>query len=207
MTTYWVGDQPAEPVVVVPAREGDEVALSASDSATATLLDGSGVERTCPVAIVPDTEDEAGHLEVTLPALQTAGLAALLVTLQTTDGKRDTFEAEPIVVQARTRWHSLGSARLEWEGACALADAALWDLLEVARIECQDYGRVLEPDSPRWTSYRRAQLTHARNRNAAARVDAASGDGGTESYALGAFPLDWTVKQTLRPVRRRPGVR
>lgn len=50
------------------------------------------------------------------------------------------------------------------------------------------------------TNYRFAQMMHVRNLWNAAKV-AADGTNGGETFELVARPLDWHVKQVLRPLR------
>jgi hypothetical protein len=210
MTTYFQGDQPAEPVVVVPARDGDEVDLELYSSATAQLADASGADVDCAAAIVipaEDDPDDVAHVAITLPVLAVPGLQLLTLQLHTASGAVDTFEVEPVVVQARDGWHTVQSAHAEWSGSAALDDPRLYVLLATARLECVAYAPKLPAGARPPLNYREAQLLHARNRNAAARIDPATGDGGTDDYSVGVFPLDWTVKQLLRPARRLGRVR
>lgn len=216
MTHYFQGDQPAEPVVVVPARDGDLVDLELYSEAGAWLLDGAGTTTlaTATIVIPPDDAiDDEPHVAVQLPKLDAAGLSLLTIKLVAAGGAFDTFEADPVVVDRRDGWHSLSSARIEWETARNLDDARLYVLLETARTECMAFlpakrrdGIAAGLERPT-VGYREAQLLHARNRNAAARVDPASGEGGTDGYSLSPYPLDWTVKQLLRPSRRLGRVR
>ena len=52
-------------------------------------------------------------------------------------------------------------------------------------------------------NYRRAQLMQARNLWNAGKVDPSTGDQGEGSFILSPVPLDWTVKQVLRPKQGR----
>lgn len=108
-------------------------------------------------------------------------------------------------------WHTLESARDQWVDA-PLDDATLSELLEVARDAVLAYAPTLDdsllvdedgyvtpvvPDEVP-TSYRHAQLMQARNVwNASYASPTGDLDGG--SYSLTTFPLDWQVKQLLRP--------
>lgn len=208
MTRYTLGDTPAEALVVVPTRDGDEVDLELYNDATSTLLDPAGQSHSCPAAIVPAAdEDDVAHVAITLPKLDVPGLQLLQLQLHTGSGGMETFDVESVVVETPTGWHSLASARSEWAHARELDDVDLFVLLETARIECLAYAPKLPAGTLPPINYRQAQLMHARNRNAASRVDPATGDNGTESYTLGTFPLDWTVQQLLRPRRRLGRVR
>lgn len=203
---YTKGDTPAAPLVVVPTRAGDVIELDryAGASATLTNPDGSTIEAS---ARILTDEDPAGPaVAVTLPQLAQAGLVHVAVLLSTDDGRADRFDCPPIAVQDLDGWHTIASAHAEWSGSAGLDDARLYTLLRIARAECLAYrpdaATALEP-----VQYREAQLVHARNRNAAARIDPATGDTGTDTFGAGPFPLDWTVKQILRPSTRIPVVR
>jgi len=105
-------------------------------------------------------------------------------------------------------WHDIESARDNWPGA-PLDDDVLTEALTVAKGEVIRYAPDLSdpeawpdgtvgtgiPDAWRW-----AQVQHARNIWNASNVNPAGGygvEGGT--FTLTAFPLDWAIKQRLRP--------
>jgi hypothetical protein len=201
---YVQGDTPAAPLLVVPARDGDVVDLEPYTAAQAQLVQPDGAVITAAAEIRRD-EDEGDVVAVTLPTLEQAGLVAVSVQLSA-DGKRDTFDVEPLAVQALDGWHTISSARAEWDGAKHLTDWRLYVLLSTARGEVAAYAPALGTQRPP-LNYREAQLLHARNRNAAARIDPATGDSGVDGYAVGPFPLDWAVKQLLRPARRLGAIR
>jgi hypothetical protein len=199
------GDTPAAPLRVAPALDGDVVDLELYSSASAQLVQPDGVVVTASAEIRLDDED-GPVVEVRLPTLEQAGLVTVAVQLEA-DGKRDTFDVEPLAVQALDGWHTIGSARSEWDGAKHLTDWRLFVLLETSKRECIAYLPAMLPPARPQLAHREAQLLHARNRNAASRIDPASGDAGVDGYAAGPFPLDWAVKQLLRPARRLGRVR
>lgn len=205
MTAYWVGDVPAVPVLLSPARDGRHVDLELFTEATAELLSPTGATWAATAQLVDDT-DEGRVVSVLVPGqLTVAGIYWLALTLVTATGGSERYRL-PVVVQAANGWHSLDSARAQWPDALELDDARLFTLLEVSRIECAAYGPALPAGELPPLNYLEAQLTHARNRNAAWRVDAVSGsEDGT--YNIGVHPLDWVVKQLLRPERAVKSVR
>jgi hypothetical protein len=192
-----LGDVPAVPVLLSPARDGRAVDLAPFATVEAALVTPLGGTYAATAQLVDDT-DEGRVVECLVPpVLVQAGLYWLRLTLTTGAGGREVFLV-PVVVQALDGWHTLATARAEWEDADQLSDQRLYVLLEVSRIECLAYAPKLPTGQLPPLNYREAQLMHARNRNAAWRVDPVSG-GDDGSYNIGAHPLDWVVKQLLRP--------
>lgn len=204
MSAYWIGDQPPEPLTIAPARDGKLIDLAGYSSATAVLTTPAGQDVSAAAQLIDD-EDEGRVVAVELPQLTDAGLWQLRVVVATDTGSA-TFEAPPIVVQAFDGWHSIGSAHGAWPDSAALEDDRLHVLLETAKRECLAYAPLPAGLVPP-VSYREAQLLHARNRNAAGRIDPSNGDAGGDGFALSAFPLDWTIRQLLRPQRGYKRVR
>ena len=104
-------------------------------------------------------------------------------------------------------WHTAGSARLEWPDAPEDedgGDAILDSLLEVSKEAVLAYAPAVdEPlvDIP--AGYREAQLMQARNVwNSGKASPTGDFDGG--QYSLTTFPLDWQVRQLIRPKVGKP---
>ena len=55
-------------------------------------------------------------------------------------------------------------------------------------------------------TYRMAQITQAKNVYNGSLVDAGTGDIGNDTFTIRPFPLDWQVKQMVRPRRGTPVV-
>lgn len=109
-----------------------------------------------------------------------------------------------------TTWHDIESARDQWIDA-PLDDDVLEELLDVSVQQVIAYAPALaepaegeELDVP--VNYRRAQLQQARNLWNASKVDPSGGIGG-DDFVIRPFPLDWIIRQTLRPRRGVPRVR
>lgn len=109
---------------------------------------------------------------------------------------------------ART-WHDETTARATWRDAPASAE--LLELLETSKEQCIQYATDLppteyvEPVEGISASWRMAHLLQARALQVAKRAgnqDTLGMDGMTVSVK----PMDWHVKQLLRPRRRRPGI-
>lgn len=109
-------------------------------------------------------------------------------------------------------WHDIESARSQWDDA-PLDDDQLTELLEVAKVAVLAYAPALDAGSyvvdddgyivmvdadtvP--ASYRYAQLMQARNVWNSSQASP-GGDLDGSSYGISTFPLDWQVKQILRP--------
>jgi hypothetical protein len=109
-------------------------------------------------------------------------------------------------------WHTLVSARDQWVDA-PLNDEELQELLDVAQNAVLAYaptlveGALIIEDGivvvagpneiP--VSYRYAQLMQARNVWNSSQASPSSSDFDGAGYGLTTFPLDWQVKQLLRP--------
>lgn len=93
-------------------------------------------------------------------------------------------------------WHTIESARDLWVDA-PLDDEYLGELLEVAQGAVLAYAPALaDTDVP--VSYRQAQLMQARNVFNASKA-APGGEFDGSSYGITTHPLDWQIKQLLRP--------
>lgn len=112
-----------------------------------------------------------------------------------------------------TVWHDIDSARDQWQDAPD-DDEILDEILDVARGQVIAYSPtkkadpIVAPDSSEVpVAYRLAQIRQATNLWTAGSVnpDGGFGDGGT--FVMTPHPLDWHVKQIIRPKRGRPRVR
>lgn len=107
-------------------------------------------------------------------------------------------------------WHTLQTARDQWVDA-PLDDEQLQELLDVAQNAVLAYapalpdatltvidGYLTESASTIPVSYRHAQLMQARNVWNSSEASP-SGDFDGAGYGITTMPLDWQVKQLLRP--------
>ena len=101
-------------------------------------------------------------------------------------------------------WHTLDTARDQWVDA-PYQDAILANLLEIAKEACLAFApfTVSETILEAPARYRVAQLMQARNIWNASKVSP-SGDLGDGTYVITPKPLDWMIKQVLRPKRAVP---
>lgn len=128
--------------------------------------------------------------------------------------------------QVDATWHTPDTARAEWDDAPS-DDERLNVLLMVAYQAVAAYapkytdpsgtvylgyvdpvtgvlGPVTDLTVP--ANYREAQLMQARNHWNAVKVDPSNGAIGDGSFIMKPFPLDWSVKQTIRPKTALPWV-
>ncbi len=106
-------------------------------------------------------------------------------------------------------WYTLTSIRAvdettqtaPWPEAADIPDGLLTDLLFIARSHVEAYAPALPADTEAGrcpVAYRHAQLMQTRNLWNATEVDSGGGFGG-DDYTIRPMPLDWIIKQILRP--------
>jgi len=202
--TYYVGDSPSEDLVVEPARNDEPMDLAAFDSCTVTLRDEAGTEVESAgflATIEGDTvivEWPGGEL------FADAGLYTLTLVLESDAGARERVAPVYIVIQGDDGWLTLDAAREDWPDARKISDRLLHILLSLSKSEVLSYGDPV-PDGERPPlNYVKAQGDQARNKLNASKVDPASGGFGDESFIIKPFPLDWAIKQTIRPKTALP---
>lgn len=90
-----------------------------------------------------------------------------------------------------------------WPGAFDLTESELETYLEAARVQCEAFAPALPENTEPPANYILAQALQAR---AIARATiAGSGDTlGGYGDTVTVFPMDWTVKNLLRPKKGRP---
>ena len=207
--TYYVGDSPAEDLVIEPARADDEpIDLTPFDSCTVTLRDEAGAEVvTAGFLATIEKFNEPQNITVEWPGgniFATAGLYSLIVVLESDAGARERLAPIYFAAQGDDGWLTLDAAREDWADAADIPDRTLYDLLTVAKNDVIAFAPALAADVLPPTHYRKAQGMQARNIWNASRVDPASGGTGEDSFAIRIFPLDWSIRQSLRPKRGIP---
>lgn len=106
-----------------------------------------------------------------------------------------------------TTWHDRDSAREQTKSGLPVNDELLDTILEIAAQQVIEYGPLtLEATDPVPANYRHAQLMQAKNIWSAVIVDSGSGDQGDGTFRIAPFPLDWMVRQIIRPKRAVPAV-
>lgn len=105
-------------------------------------------------------------------------------------------------------WHDLQTIRVDWASAEDIPDTLLTDLLLNARLSVEAFAPALPDEMVEAgmcpVNYRLAHLMQTRNLYNAVTVDSGGGVGEDMDYAYRPMPLDWIVKQVLRPKRSIP---
>jgi hypothetical protein len=209
MTYFYTGDIPATVLIVSPSLNGEDIALDTEDAATVLLTDPAGTQITTLVGAISDQT-----IEVTFPAttvLADPGIYTLTILIDHTGGptSQGIQQADPVrlvVDDTAAEWATLVLTRDQWIDARTMADAMLYDLLTMAREQVIEYAPVLADGVAVPLRYRLAQIAQAKNVYNGSLVDAGSGDIGNETFTIRPFPLDWQIKQMLRPRRGTPVV-
>jgi len=203
---YYPGDIPSEDLVIEPARNGVAIALAPFTLVEVTLRD--------PAGVVVESSGFLGTIDIDTvvvewPAdavLTEAGVYELVLALTNESGSvRERLAPLYLVVQEDAgNWHTLDTAREQWDDAPD-DDRELYELLHVAQHAVIEYAPALLDAEPVPLNYVKGQLMQARNVWNSTEVQP-SGETGLESYVARPFPLDWQIKQILRPKRAVPWV-
>jgi len=169
------------------------------DEPAAADVDGATVALTVAGQTIPaEADGQAVRGSWRVLQLPAVGRYPVYV-LVTADGRTQRVLIDWLVVcDPADEWYNPITARLDWAG-CPDPDGTMFRLLEVARDQVQAYGPKLDDGAPVPERYRAAQLIQARNTwnasltNGDAQVDA----GG---FVVNVRPLDWAVKQLIRPL-------
>lgn len=108
-------------------------------------------------------------------------------------------------------WISIDEARDWWRDA-PHDDEYLQMLLDVAGQQVLAYGPyavriAIEEGLAVPNHYRVAQLAQTRNIWNASKLDPSGTIGGDPGFSFTPFPLDWTIKQIIRPKTAKPVLR
>jgi hypothetical protein len=128
---------------------------------------------------------------------ETPGIWQIEATLTNVDGAIAAVVPLQFIVEAVSGWLTLSQVRANWRDAPA-NDVLLWRLLDVARIQVEAWAPDPTPEVIP-SNYISAQYTQARNVWNAVKSDPATSAIGDEGLLLRPFPLDWTVKNMIRP--------
>lgn len=171
------------------------------DTAVAELIAPNGLTETLPAVI--DGDDSTA----TLPLLDQTG--TYLVRVSVVEGNTS-LALPPVripVESAGTGWHTIDTARTDWQGGPPTEDHVLFDLLTIAREQVLAFAPARDEADEIPTRYRQAQLMQARNTWNATVKNPRDDTQGFGDFAVPVFPLDWSVKRLIRPIRVSTKVR
>jgi hypothetical protein len=210
MTAYRVNDVPANPVVFEIV---DDIPVAGYTSAAGVLSDPAG-------AVIPltgatftlgsETDDDDPEPIITVSwgsvtPFALAGLYQLAVTLHGAAGAQAMLPNFPIIVEAEDGWLTMSSLRRNWRDA-PVDDEDVFELLSLSRAAVIEFAPVLAEGAIIPANYRKGQRMQARNTWNAAVVDPSNGQIGDDTFVIRPYPLDWSVKQILRPKPAVPWV-
>lgn len=195
---FYIGDVPSEDLVVEPARE-----LTLFDTVDAKLYDPEGELTDAEFFASIDEDSVIVEWPATSP-FDVVGEYVLLLTLEhSTAPVRERLAPIRLVVQANDGWHTVDTARDGWDDSPD-DDATVSDLLNLAKIAVIAFAPALAADARPPINYKAAQRMQAENIWNASRVSPSTGGDGDGTFVMRPFPLDWQVKQLLRPKRALP---
>lgn len=204
---YFVGDIPAQPLVIEPARSGEPLDLDPFDPVVEVeVLDPDGVPILTPGFLGTIEALGVGDKVIVIEwpevsPFTTAGIYTIrVVAFNAATEVRERIPSVRIVADTEDGWHTLETAREDWRDA-PVVDSWLYEVLWTAKHDVLAYAPELAEGQRPPLNYRRAQLMQARNLWNAGKVDPATGAAGEDTFILRPYPLDWTVKQVLRPKR------
>jgi len=198
---FYIDDVPAEPFLIDVNRLPESIPLDVFTAASAQIIDPAGTT-TATTAVLGD-----GTIEVNWPAtsvFSVEGIYRIRVTLTNATASQRLPDVRVVAQDPDSEWHTLDSIREDWPDGEGISDATLWTLLEIVRQQIAEFGTTLTGTAALdATVY--AQRVQVRNTWNAAKVSPAGEFGGDE-FVIRPFPLDWHVKQILRPKRGVPVV-
>lgn len=212
MTAYFVGDVPAEDLVIEPARGGVAIDLAQFTSVEIVFRapDGEVIESSGFLATI-----DGETIVIEWPSetvLEESGVYQLTPIIEGATDQRETLAPVRIVVEEDgSPWYTLELARQDWEGAPeptdfnGAGDYVLWELLEVAREEVEAFGTTVAEDAAVPRRFRKAQLMHARTLWNAGTSDT-SGQVGIEGFVVTPKSLEKDTREVIRPRTGRPAM-
>ena len=207
MTYYYVGDTPHEVLTVLPELNGVPQELHGNDTIEVTATNPSGTEITTLTGAV-----QGNVIEVTFPETSIfteVGIYTIVCIIDHTEHHLTVAatQVDPVQIVAddtAEEWATLAITRSQWIDSRTIDDDVLFELLQIAKTQVIDYAPALAEGAAVPRHYRMAQILQARNIYNGALVDATNGDIGSDTFTIRPFPLDWQIKQLLRPRRGVP---
>lgn len=199
---FYLGDIPTGSFEIEPP---DSVDLDGFDEVVAQLVPPTGAA----VALSGEIDHSSGLVKVDPPETSPftiEGVYRLRVQLVGTGAALTLPPVRLVAQDDDSGWHTLDTVREDWPDAEDIPDPLLWAVLELAREAVLEYGPTLAEDDPIPGRFREGQRVQARNIVTAARVQP-DGSEGIGDFVVRPFPLDWHVKQIIRPTTGKPVVR
>lgn len=197
---FYLDDIPADAFVIELPQD---ISVDLFTDAEARLIDPDGEETILDAEIDEDGSVIAGPPDESPFIVE--GVYKLRAALTSATARQGLPDMLLVAQDPDSQWHTLDSIRAEWPDAEAIPDASLWALLTVSKVQVVAYAPVLAEDVPVPSHYRDAQRIQARNVWTASKV-APDGGIGADDFVIRPFPLDWHVKQILRPKHGIPVV-
>jgi len=204
------GPWTTEDTVTGPARvpyldDGEPADLTPATIGAGRLTDPAGLSGNA-TAELDATNPAVIKYTLDAGAFQLAGVWQLSAQLEAAGNLFRTVPAQFVVEDAGAGWATIADARAGWRDAPA-NDAQLWRLLDVARRQVIEWAPAREAGTRPPSNEVTAQLTQARNVWNAVKSDPANQGIGDEGFVIRPFPMDWTVKNMIRPPSAKPVVR
>lgn len=202
---FYVGDIPAEDIVIEPARGEEPIELAPFDTVDVIFrnFDGTEVETSGFAGSIAGDEVVVEWPNDT--PFEDAGLYSVNVILSSsTTNVRERLAPIYVIAQEEDGWHTLDSARSDWADA-PRDDFRLFTILTIAKTDVLTEGTSVPAGIARTMAQRQAQLLQARGIWTAGTKN---GSGGIDedNFTITVFPMDWAVKQILRPFSPIPTV-
>jgi hypothetical protein len=210
--SYFVSDIPSGDLTLTLESDVDLTPYVANQ-VTIGVVDPDGANSILAIADLNVTED-GGTVTVSqpdifsnggAPVFNQAGIYRLFVIMADPVGNPVHLPSIFIAVEDNDGWTTMGSARQQWPDA-DMDPVPLLELLLVAKQQCIVYAPALELDAMVPVNYRKAQLVQARNIWNSSKVGSDGSNFNEEGGFIGVFPMDWQVKNLLRPVTAIPVV-
>lgn len=198
---YTVGDQPPGITATVLDADGDPVPLDGVWQVLGQLLSPEGGNQ--PVAVGWSTDLDSVDWTWPAGAFPDPGLYQVSLVLSTATGELAP-DLLPVIVEAVGGWLTLAMARQLWPDATAIPDLPLWFILESAKAASVAYAPALPVGAPIPPNWVQAQLSQARAVWNLMQTAPQSDLIGYDQSAIRVYPLDYNVRQLLRPKSGKP---
>lgn len=195
---YSVGDAPASMTVYITDENSEAADLPVGTVVSAELYNPGNFIEPLPLIVTPGTDEEADAFVFSgFPPLDQEGL--WYIRTRVTAPQWAIWAAPlPVVAMAFNGWMDLDTARAWWSDAPA-DDAMLYMILRNARTAIEAWAPKLPADSPAPPAhYTQGQLLQAQAIATLGQTNPQE-EVGFEQMSTRVYPLDWNIKQLVRP--------